>query len=341
MTTFDLFFLGIPLAAVLYILSLFRDIKEKDKGKEKRKQKILICVAIYGVVAGFSVLGAVSYQWPSDIFGIHPPVTIDAAQLPFDMHAGEPGDEAGDEAEDENSDEAPGDKAEDLEGTAEDSGVAAGNSNGAAGNSNGAAGSSKVASGNSEGTDKNSEGTGGNLKNDDAVIIPQPNTFIMCEDDGAPENAFQDMALMGMSSNGNDGSISMNNADKGVKAKVGSASLKFTYMPVNPAEHWSGVALLWEPGIWNARGPDLKEYSQLTFWVYGSGGQVKFFLEGNGDNKKQTAKVVTLKEEWQKVALSTGNWDYINIPFGWTCNQSDLLAAGNPVTFWVDGLQFE
>lgn len=297
MTTFDLFFLGIPLAAVVYILSLFKDIKEKDKGKEKRKQKILICVAIYGVVAGFSIFGAVSYQWPSDIFGIHPPVTIDAAQLPFDMQAGE----TGDEAEDESGDGAPGDNAGDSEGAVE------------------------------------------NLKNHGDVFIlsPQPNTFIMCEDDGAPENAFQDMALMGMSSNGNDGSISMNNADKGVKAKVGSTSIKFTYMPVTPAEHWSGVALLWEPEIWNARGPDLKEYSQLTFWVYGSGGQVKFFLEGNGDNKKQTAKVVALKEEWQKVALSTGNWDYINIPFGWTCNQSDLLGAGGPITFWVDGLQFE
>ena len=115
--------------------------------------------------------------------------------------------------------------------------------------------------------------------------------------------------------------------------------MKFSYAPTVASAHWSGVALLWESQDWKAHGPDLKMYSQITFWVRGSGGQVKFFVEGDGYAQRTT--VVTLTEDWQKITLEVGSWEYINVPFGWACSDKDPDVKGGTITFWVDGLQFE
>ena len=171
-----------------------------------------------------------------------------------------------------------------------------------------------------------------------ATPTPVP-SFIMFQDDGSSKNTFMDIAYMGMYSDGNDGSISMNVNDTSTTPKFGRVAMKFTYKPTNTGSHWSGAALLWETQNWKAKGPDLSQYSKLTFWVCGNGGEVKFFIEGDGVAQKTT--YVTLTKDWQKITLALGNWDYVNVPFGWACNESNPDAKGGTITFWVDGLQFE
>jgi len=171
--------------------------------------------------------------------------------------------------------------------------------------------------------------------NEQPYIAP----YVLLNDDGAPANAFKDMALMGMYNNGVDGSVTMNLADTGVPAKIGDSSMKFTYTPSKDARHWSGIAMLWGAQDWKGKGPDLKGYGKLTFWVCGNGGTVKFFIEGDGSAQKSA--IATVGEEWQKVTIEVGNWEYINIPFGWACNEQNPSADGATITFWVDGLQFE
>jgi hypothetical protein len=156
------------------------------------------------------------------------------------------------------------------------------------------------------------------------------------------ENVYKDIAYMGSDSNGNDGSMSVKEYDTSQK-KVGSASMKFTYTSPGRS-HWAGMALLYAKDVWisdpGPDGPDLKLYSKYTFWVKGSGGTVKFFIECDGG--PQSTKYVTVEDEWQQVTLNIkDSWKYNNIMFGWACNESNPNADGGTIEFWCDGMQFE
>ena len=170
-------------------------------------------------------------------------------------------------------------------------------------------------------------------------VIPS-SSFILLADDGAKggKNAFNDTAYMGMNENGTDGSIGANINDTSKNPIVGRTAMKFSYTPINSDAHWSGVALLWKTQGWNEEGPDLKAYTKMTFWVCGNGGRVKFFIEGDGFTQKTC--LVSLTEDWQKITLDIGNWEYINVPFGWACSESDPDQKGGTITFWVDGVHF-
>ena len=160
------------------------------------------------------------------------------------------------------------------------------------------------------------------------------------KDDGASEDAVKDVALMGMYKDGTDGSIGVNMNDTSMNPKVGHTAIKFSYTPTVINDHWSGVALLWEPQGWKINGPDLKAYTKLTFWICGQGGNVKFFTEGDGYS--QRTSYVTLTKEWQKITMELYDWwDFVNVPFGWACSQSSPDKNGGTITFWIDGVQFE
>ena len=170
-----------------------------------------------------------------------------------------------------------------------------------------------------------------------ANIIP-PGSFILFGDDGAEdgENAFEDTAYMG-TDNGLDGSITADIDDMSIEPFIGDTAAKFTYKAMKKS-HWAGVALLWEYQGWDASGPDLRAYSELSFWVCGNGGKVKFFVEGDGGAQK--TEFVKLTDEWQYVTLELGKWDFINIPLGWACNEKDPNPSGGTITFWIDGVHF-
>ena len=187
--------------------------------------------------------------------------------------------------------------------------------------------------------------------------------FPLFADDGAIGNKnvvlFENMAYM----NRNYGLINVKENNEEIKAYVGDTSTKFTYTPTDDL-NWSGIAFLWgkddwgrEKDAWDKGGLELTKYTKLTFWVYGRGGMVKFYIEGIRSEPKKIAEgksaegteektyqesiFISLKEEWRKVTLKVGDWDYINVPFGWSCNPKDLDASNGTATFWVDGLQFE
>lgn len=175
------------------------------------------------------------------------------------------------------------------------------------------------------------------------VTVGQPSTakpMPIFKDDGASDNIVKDTAFMGMYQDGMDGSIAVSLNDTSMNPKVGRTAIKFSYNPTVISAHWSGIALLWEAQGWKTPGPDLKAYTKLTFWVRGQGGIVKFFVEGNGYS--QCTSYITLTEEWQKISMDLyDSWDYVNIPFGWACSESNPDQKGGTITFWVDGLQFE
>ena len=165
--------------------------------------------------------------------------------------------------------------------------------------------------------------------------------FILLADDGAMENAYKDIGYMGSVNNGDDGSMSVKEYDTSQK-KTGNASMRFTYASPGKS-HWAGMALLFETG-WKSDpgsdGPDLGLYSEYTFWVKGSGGTVKFFIECDGG--AQSTKFVTVEDEWQQVTLNIkDSWKYCNIMFGWACNESNPDVDGGTIEFWCDGMQFE
>lgn len=174
--------------------------------------------------------------------------------------------------------------------------------------------------------------------NKNAETAAETKIFYLLADDNPDNggNAFADTAYMG-TNNGVDGSIDVNLADKSVDPIYGNTSAKFTYATPASGAHWSGVALLWSTQGWRDHGPDLRAFSKLKFWVRGHGGRVKFFVEGNGSAQKTT--YVELTDEWQEVTLDLGNWDYINVPFGWACNERDSNERSE-IQFWIDGLRF-
>ncbi len=167
--------------------------------------------------------------------------------------------------------------------------------------------------------------------------------YIMLQDDGAISNVYSSLALMGMLSNGSDNSVSMDPEDPS-QSYSGKTSMQFSYQPPDIGDHWSGVMMLLVEGNYQAdpgeKGPDLSKVSKMVFNVKGSGGSVRFFVECDGG--EQIVEAVNLQADWQQVTLELdSSWSYCNIPFGWSCNESDPDTAGGKIEFWVDGLRFE
>jgi len=175
----------------------------------------------------------------------------------------------------------------------------------------------------------------------DTAAGPEP--FILLKDDGAEEDVYKQIAYMGSKNNGNDGSMTVKTNDTSQK-KIGNSSMNFTYTGPGSGSHWAGMMFLYAPGVYTAdpgdKGPDLSKYTEFTFYVKGSGGTVKFFIECDG--APQASMFIKPDDEWQKVVLYLNdNWSYNNIPFGWACNEGNPDVKGGTIEFWVDGLQFE
>lgn len=168
---------------------------------------------------------------------------------------------------------------------------------------------------------------------------PTDSSFFLFVDDNPQmkSNAFKDTAYMG-TDDGKDGSIGVNLKDTSYDPIYGSTIAIFSYTTPPAGDHWSGVALLWEKQGWDKPDPyGLRAYRNLKFWVRGQGGFVKFFVEGDGYS--QQTSYTELTDEWQEITIELGNWNYINIPFGWACNESDSYDRGK-IIFWIDGLRF-
>jgi len=177
----------------------------------------------------------------------------------------------------------------------------------------------------------------------EAVTTPPPvlaEPFYIYNDSGSGENHYQDIALMGGNNNGDDGSV-MRNINDTQNTYSGTSAIKFTYQPPG-GEHWAGAAFLASPQGWyddpGTRGVNTALYSKLTFRVKGSGGSVKFFIEGSDGS--QSTQTLDLPSDWQPVTLDVKNaWDYITVGLGWACNNLD--ASGGTITFWIDEVRFE
>ena len=172
---------------------------------------------------------------------------------------------------------------------------------------------------------------------------PFTEPFIILKDDGADEDVFGDIAYMGSRNYGDDGSISVDVFDTSEKM-AGNASVRFTYEAVADEGHWAGAMFLFAKGAYTpdpgARGPDLNDYTKMTFYVKGSGGSVLFFIECDGG--PQSTEIVTLTDEWTQVTLDINDtWKYVNVMFGWSCNQNNIRPGAPRIEFWVDDLRYE
>lgn len=164
-------------------------------------------------------------------------------------------------------------------------------------------------------------------------------SFYVYEDERSSGNSYQDIAYMGSSNNGSDGSMSI---DKGCADEpfLGDSCMAITYTPKSES-HWAGM--MWLSGAQNfppnppVKGVDASQAERLIFWARGSGA-TKFFIENDAGDQVSTYE--PLAEEWTEYTLDIpSDWETVCIGFGWASNYDD--ADGGTMTFYVDDIRFE
>ena len=133
--------------------------------------------------------------------------------------------------------------------------------------------------------------------------------------------------------------------DSSENPRSGKSCLKATY---NSPSDWGGV--LWQSPAddWDGTRPggaNLTGATALEFWARGAnGGETVNFVFGVLDGKqpfRDTAKGeladTKLTKKWKKYSISLNGKDLSRIKtgFGWS-----LAGQGNPVTFYLDDIQF-
>lgn len=126
---------------------------------------------------------------------------------------------------------------------------------------------------------------------------------------------------------------------------AGQTCIKAEYQDTS---NWGGVVWQNPPGDWGdkAGGFDIRTAKRLTFWARGAkGGEVvsfEFGLLGSGkrfaDSGRGKLEKVRLTSEWKQYSIDVSGQDLSRIKtgFAWT-----LAADGQPVTFYLDDMQFE
>ncbi len=169
----------------------------------------------------------------------------------------------------------------------------------------------------------------------------ESDAFYMFADDSAELSANRHMDYAYMPTG--DGSISMLERSTSYRY-AGEESTMFSYTPKS-ASHWGGVALLWKPGEWHVdpgeNGPEPGVYHWCTFMIRGGNGlgNLDVYIEGNtGGQQLQT---ITLTDEWQEVSFEIPeSWAYVDVPFAWSANASDLDSGVETLEFYLDDLKY-
>lgn len=142
---------------------------------------------------------------------------------------------------------------------------------------------------------------------------------------------------------GNTEAITMDLASKD-EPKLGAHTLRVMY---SAADEWGGVVWQHPANDWGdqAGGLDLRGARKLTFWARGAqGGEtVKFGFGVIGRDKPfydtaQAEDEFTLTDEWKQYSFDLAGKDLSRIKTGFMWA---LSGQGQPVVFYLDGIQYE